>query len=303
MTEVSGRPMRASTAMSSRQPCRGPIPATAGIGLRFQHHEAVADGHPHVGWLEVHAENYFGGCTPLRYLDAIRRDYPISLHGIGLSLGGVDALDRMHLDRLRALVERVEPGLVSEHLAWTSIDGVYLADLLPLPMTEEALGIVCDHVAEAQDHLRRRILVENPSTYLRFAHSAIPEPEFLGALAQRTGCGILCDVNNVYVSACNHGFDARAYLEALPATAVGEIHVAGHAVRHLPAGRTLRIDDHGSRVAPEVWALHAQAIARFGPLPTLVEWDTDVPALDVLLGEAALAQAQLAHFDRRRAAA
>jgi uncharacterized protein (UPF0276 family) len=295
--------MLASTAMSSLQPGSGPIPTTAGIGLRFQHHEAVADGHPHVGWLEVHAENYFGGGTPLRYLDAIRRDYPVSLHGIGLSLGGVDALDGMHLDRLRALVERVEPGLVSEHLAWTSIDGVYLADLLPLPMTEEALGIVCDHVAEAQDHLRRRILVENPSTYLRFAHSAIPEPEFLGALAQRTGCGILCDVNNVYVSACNHGFDARAYLDALPATAVGEIHVAGHAVRRLPAGRTLRIDDHGSRVAPEVWALHAKAIARFGRLPTLVEWDTEVPALDVLLEEAARAQAQLAQVGRRRAAA
>jgi uncharacterized protein (UPF0276 family) len=170
-------------------------------------------------------------------------------------------------------------------------------------MTEEALGIVCDHVAEAQDHLRRRILVENPSTYLRFAHSTIPEPEFLGALAQHTGCGILCDVNNVYVSACNHGFDARAYLEALPATAIGEIHVAGHAVRRLSAGRTLRIDDHGSRVAPEVWALHAQAIARFGSLPTLVEWDTEVPALDVLLEEAARAQAQLAQVGRRRAAA
>jgi uncharacterized protein (UPF0276 family) len=271
-----------------------PIPAKAGIGLRFQHHQAVLDTDPDVAWMEIHTENYMGGGTPLRYLDAIRRHYPISLHGVGLSLGSAEGLDPAHLERIRRVAERVEPAMMSEHIAWSMANGTYLADLLPLPMTEEALAVVCRHVDQVQNYMRRRILVENPSTYLRFRHSTIPEWEFMTAIAERTGCGILCDVNNIYVSAHNHGWDASAYLAALPPAAIGEIHLAGHSVRSLPDGSTLRIDDHGSHVIAEVWALYGQALARFGPVPTLIEWDTDVPPLDVLLGEADYADALLA---------
>jgi uncharacterized protein (UPF0276 family) len=263
-----------------------PIPTQAGIGLRFQHHQAVVDTRPDVAWMEVHTENYMGGGTPLAYLDAIRRDFPISLHGVGLSLGSSEGLDQAHLERIRRVAERVEPGLMSEHIAWSVVSGTYLADLLPLPMTEEALDVVCRHVDQTQTYLKRRILVENPSSYLTFAHSTIPEWEFIVAVAERTGCGILCDVNNIFVSAHNHGWDATTYLAALPASAIGEIHLAGHTVRTLADGATVRIDDHGSRVIDEVWSLYADALARFGPVPTLIEWDTDVPPLDVLLGEA-----------------
>ena len=227
-----------------------PIPAKAGIGLRFLHHQAVLDVAPEVAWMEVHTENYMGGGTPLRYLDAIRCEYPISLHGVGLSLGSADGLDPAHLERIRRVAERIEPALMSEHIAWSVTDGTYLADLLPLPMTEESLSVVCRHVDQVQNHMKRRILVENPSTYLRFCHSTIPEWEFMTAVAERTGCGILCDVNNIYVSVCNHGWDPSTYLAALPRAAIGEIHLAGHSVRQLEGGRTLRIDDHGSRVIP-----------------------------------------------------
>lgn len=271
-----------------------PVPAKDGIGLRFQHHQAVLDVAPDVAWMEVHTENYMGGGTPLRYLDAIRRDYPISLHGVGLSLGSAEGLDAAHLERIRRVAERVEPALMSEHIAWSIANGTYLADLLPLPMTEEALAVVCRHVDQVQSYLKRRILVENPSTYLRFQHSAIPEWEFMAAVAARTGCGILCDVNNIFVSAHNHGWDGSTYLAALPPAAIGEIHLAGHSVRALPDGSSLRIDDHGSHVIAEVWALYREALARFGPVPTLIEWDTDVPPLDVLLGEADCAGALLA---------
>jgi uncharacterized protein len=263
------------------------IPAKAGIGLRFQHHQTVLDTRPDVAWMEVHTENYMGGGTPLRYLDAIRRDVPISLHGVGLSLGSADGLDQAHLERIRQVAERIEPGLMSEHLAWSVVGGTYLADLLPLPMTEEALDVVCRHVDQTQTFLKRRILVENPSTYVTFRHSTISEWEFIAAVAERTGCGILCDVNNIYVSAQNHGWDASAYLAALPPALIGEVHLAGHSVRSLPDGGTLRIDDHGSRVIEDVWALYQEALARFGPVPTLVEWDNDVPPLGVLLEEAA----------------
>ena len=270
-----------------------PIPAKAGIGLRFQHHQAVLDVAPDVAWMEVHTENYMGGGTPLRYLDAIRCEYPISLHGVGLSLGSAEGLDPAHLERIRRVAERIEPALMSEHIAWSVTDGTYLADLLPLPMTEESLSVVCRHVDQVQSHMKRRILVENPSTYLRFCHSTIPEWEFMSAVAERTGCGILCDVNNIYVSVCNHGWDPSTYLAALPRAAIGEIHLAGHSVRQLEGGRTLRIDDHGSRVIPEVWELYAEALARFGAIPTLIEWDTNLPALAVLVDEAARAAALL----------
>jgi hypothetical protein len=259
------------------------------------------DTRPEVAWLEVHTENYMGGGTPLRYLEAMRGGYPLSLHGVGLSLGSAEELDAGHLERVRRTVERFEPGLVSEHLSWSVVGGTYLADLLPLPMTEEALDVVRRHVEQVQAFLKRRILVENPSTYLQFRHSTIPEWEFLAKVAEHTGCGILCDVNNIYVSACNHGWDASAYIAALPPAAIGEIHLAGHAVKKLDGGRALRIDDHGSRVAPEVWALYAEALARFGPVPTLIEWDTDVPPLEVLLEEAARAAAVLEKTEREHA--
>ncbi|MDD1494084.1 MULTISPECIES: DUF692 domain-containing protein [Burkholderia] len=270
-------------------PTPRPVPVRAGVGLRFRHHQTVLDERPAVAWFEVHTENYMGGGTASRCLDAIRRDYPLSLHGVGLSLGSADGLDAGHLARVRAAVRSFEPDLVSEHVSWSAVGGTYLADLLPLPMTEEALEVVCRHVDQVQAALGRPILVENPSTYLRYVHSTIPEWEFLSEVARRTGCGLLCDVNNIYVSACNHGWDPQTYLAALPPAAIGEIHLAGHSTRRLENGRTLRIDDHGSRVASAVWTLYEAALQRFGPVPTLIEWDTDVPPIEVLIQEAAIA--------------
>jgi uncharacterized protein len=266
---------------------QSPIPAQAGIGLRFPHHRQVLERRPTVAWFEVHSENYFGGGVVRQTLLSVRRDYPLSLHGVGLSLGSAEGIDAAHLARVAELVRCVEPGLVSEHLSWSVVGGEYLADLLPLPMTDEALTVVCGHVQRTQETLKRSILIENPSTYLQFAHSTIPEWEFIAEVTRRTGCGLLCDVNNIYVSACNHRWDASTYLQALPAQSVGEIHLAGHAVRTLDSGREIRIDDHGSRVAPEVWALYEEAVRAFGPKPTLIEWDTDIPAFDVLMDEAA----------------
>jgi uncharacterized protein len=275
----------------------GSIPAQAGIGLRFPHHGEVLQQHPAVPWFEVHAENYFGGGAVRRTLEAVRCDYPLSLHGVGLSLGSAEGLDPAHLERLAQLTREIEPGLVSEHLSWSVAGGQYLADLLPLPMTEEALEVVCRHVQQTQERLGRTILIENPSSYLQFAHSIIPEWEFLACVVRRTGCGLLCDLNNIFVSASNHGWDPLAYLEALPAQAIGEYHLAGHAERTLESGRVIRIDDHGSRVASEVWSLYQQALQRCGARPTLIEWDTEIPAFEVLLEEAALAA------DRLRASA
>jgi len=224
----------------------------------------------------------------------LRRDYPVSLHGVALSLGSAEELDCSHLARLKALIERVEPMLVSEHLAWSAIGGAYLNDLPPLPYTETSLELFCRHVEEAQEALGRRLLIENPSSYLRYRHSTIPEAEFITEVASRTGCGILCDVNNIYVSARNFGFDQITYLETLPIEVIGEIHLAGH---HTAEDADILIDDHGSRVAQPVWELHAAALRRFGPVPTLIEWDTDLPALEVLLDEAHHAE-ELAHVHR-----
>ncbi|MEO5660732.1 MAG: DUF692 domain-containing protein [Polaromonas sp.] len=277
----------------------GPMPPVAGVGLRFPHHQAFVDTRPSIGWLEVHAENYMGGGSPLQYLETLRRDYPISFHGVGLSLGSADGLDPAHLERLKQAIGRIEPQLISEHLSWSVIGQTYLADLLPLPMTEEALDVVCRHVDQVQTQLGRQLLVENPSTYLQFSHSTIPEAEFLACVAARTGCGILCDVNNIFVSAQNHGWDASAYLRALPPLAIGEIHLAGHSVTTLESGATLCIDDHGSRVDAAVWALYQEAMVCFGPVPTLVEWDTQIPPLEVLLGEAAHADCLLTQAQRR----
>jgi uncharacterized protein len=254
---------------------------------------------PAVGWLEVHAENYMSGGPPAYLLDAVRRDYPVSIHGVGLSLGSSDGIDAAHLERLAGLVERIEPCLVSEHLSWSVNGGAYLNHLLPLPYTEEALAVVSRNVARAQERLGGQLLVENPSSYLRFLDSSIPEAEFLAELSRRTGCGILCDVNNIFVSAHNVGLDMGGYLDALPADAVGEIHLAGYALNDAD-GHAVLIDDHGSRVAPPVWSLYAAALARFGPVPTLIEWDTDLPALPVLLEEAEVAARMLRERQARR---
>jgi len=259
--------------------------AVAGIGLRARHVGELLDRRPVVPWVEVHAENYMANAAALASLKEVRRSYPVALHGVGLSLGSAGPLDLRHLERLARLVESIEPCVVSEHLSWSGSGGVYLNHLLPLPYAPETLRVVVEHVEQVQERLGRRILVENPSSYLRFRHSSIPEAEFLGELVRRTGCGLLYDVNNVYVSAWNVGLDAEAYLAALPAGAVGEIHLAGHAVNDAD-GVNLLIDDHGSPVSPAVWRLYRQALERFGPVPTLIEWDTDIPALDVLLAEA-----------------
>ena len=264
--------------------------ATAGIGLRAPHMAEVLAMRPALSFLEVHSENFMGGGPGLRQLEAIRAHYPISLHGVGLSLGSAGGLDPDHLDRLRILAERIEPMLVSEHLSWSVAGGVYLNDLLPLPLTEEALAVVCRNVETMQQTLKRPVLVENPSAYLRFRQSTIPEPEFLTELTRRTGCGLLCDVNNIYVSAENFGLDAEAYLDALPPAAVGEMHLAGH-FRGERAGRTLLIDDHGAPVADAVWDLYRHATRRFGHASTLIEWDSNLPSLPTLLAEARRADA------------
>ena len=262
-----------------------------GVGLRLPHMAEIAATRPQIGFLEVHAENYMAETLALDRLLELRRDYPVSLHGVALSLGSAEALDRGHLVRLKALIEQVEPVLVSEHLAWSATGGVYLNDLLPLPYTEASLDLFCRHVKEAQEGLGRRLLIENPSSYLRYRASQIPEAEFMTEIARRTGCGVLCDVNNIYVSAFNFGFDPIAYLQALPVEAIGEIHLAGH---HAAEGVDILIDDHGSRVAEPVWQLYAAALRRFGPVLTLIEWDTNLPALDVLLEEARRAE-EVAH--------
>jgi hypothetical protein len=277
-----------------------PVAGRVGLGLRAPHLAEVAATRPAVGWWEVHAENHLGGGPARRQLELIRRDYPVSVHGVGLSLGTADGPDRPHLARVRRLVDRLEPVLVSEHLSWSIAGGAYLNHLLPLPYTEESLATLSDNVEIAQQALGRRLLLENPATYLRFRHSPIAEPDFLAELARRTGCGLLCDVNNLYVTTQNFGLDARAYLAALPPAAVGEIHLAGHA-RNDADGRTILIDDHGSRVAEPVWQLYEAALERFGRVPTLIEWDTDIPALTVLVDEAGRAERRLdAHRERGR---
>ncbi|GAB5470851.1 MAG: hypothetical protein Kilf2KO_38810 [Rhodospirillales bacterium] len=249
---------------------------------------------PPLGFLEVHSENYMSAGGPRRRaLFDLRRDYQVSLHGVALSLGSAEGLSEAHLERLVGLVADYQPCLVSEHLAWSVTNATYLNDLLPLPYTEESLALVVRNVTRAQERLGRKILVENPSSYLAFAASSIPEPEFLAELTRRSGCGLLLDVNNVYVTAQNHGLDAEAYIAALPGAAVGEIHLAGHR-RHELAQGSLLIDEHGSEVCDAVWALYRFTLAHLGARPTLVEWDNDLPPLPTLLGQAARADAELA---------
>ena len=260
---------------------------SAGIGLRSLHVAEITATQPRLGFLEVHAENYMGETVALDSLLSLRRDYPVSVHGVALSLGTAEQIDRGHLGRFKALVECVEPILVSEHLAWSTIGEVYLNDLLPLPYTQESLDLFCHHVEEMQDALGRRVLIENPASYLRYRHSSISEAEFLTEVVYRTGCGILCDVNNLYVSARNFRFDPIVYLDVLPIEAICEIHLAGH---YTAEDVDILIDDHGSRIAEPVWDLYVAALRRFGPIPALIEWDTNLPALEILLNEACHAQ-------------
>jgi uncharacterized protein (UPF0276 family) len=283
--------------MTLLQTRRRRLPPLTGIGLRAPHlAEVAADGRSSVAWVEVHPENYMGGGPAAAALLSIRRDRPVSLHGVGLSLGSADGIDQRHLARLKSLMLRVEPFLVSEHLSWSSVGGGYLNDLLPLPYTEEALRTVARNIARLQEALDRRVLIENPSRYIGWRHSVIPEAEFLAELARATGCGILCDVNNLYVTQHNCRADPLRWLDAVPADAVGEIHLAGHARNATAGGGEILIDDHGAPVAEPVWELFAEAVRRFPHAPALVEWDSNIPALAVLAAEARAA-------DRLRGAA
>lgn len=270
-----------------------------GIGWRAPHHGAVLEQRPAVGFLEVHAENHMGGGRRTAVLERARRDYPISVHGVGLSLGSVESVDGVHLDRFAELVAAIDPVLVSEHVAWCRQDGVYLNDLLPLPYTEEALDVLVRNIDHVQGRLKRPILMENPSTYLEFAHSTIAEGAFLAEMARRSGCGLLLDVNNLYVTERNHGHPARAVMALLDPATVSEIHVAGHHVADL-GDAVLLIDDHGSTVSDAVWDLYRDAVALFPQARTLVEWDSRIPSLDILLNEAAKADAHRATLQELR---
>ena len=280
-----------------------PLPNTPGLGFKSEHFETIRAARPQLGFFEVHAENYMGaGGPPHRQLTALRNDYALSLHGVGLSIGGPDRPDAAHLKRLRDLIIRYEPASFSEHLAWSSHETDYLNDLLPLPYTPQTLQLVCDHVDEVQAALQCRLLLENPSTYILFEQSTLAETDFLAAIADRTGCGLLLDVNNVFVSCTNHRTDPLDWLAAIPLDQVGEVHLGGHATEVLPSGPLL-IDDHGSPVADPVWDLYRHVIETAGAKPTLIEWDNDVPEVPILLDEAARAAAILNRAQVRHASA
>lgn len=273
------------------------LPPTAGFGLRHPHVLQVIDRPPAVDWVEVHTENYmYPGGPRLRQLEAVRERFQLSFHGVGLSLGSVDEPDRDHLKRIRSLVDRFAPAAVSDHIAWVkapvAAGGASLNDLLPLPCTEEAVAVLARNVGIFQDAIGRQVMIENPSMYLEFTGGELDHAAFVAETVRRAGCGLLLDVNNIHVSAANLGFDAADYLDAMPFDAVGEIHVAGHTSRETPSG-VLLLDDHGSRVRDEVWRLYDRALAKTGPVATLMEWDTNIPDLDVLLEEVASAQTRL----------
>jgi uncharacterized protein (UPF0276 family) len=268
-----------------------PIPARAGVGLKPEHYRDIVEDRPDIGWFEVHPENYMGaGGPPHHFLERVRQDYPLSLHGVGLSIGAARPLDVQHMSRLKALLDRYDPGMFSEHLAWSTHEEFFLNDLLPLPYTQETLAHVAGHVDAVQTALGRRMLIENPSTYVRFDDNDMDEIAFLTELVKRTGCGLLLDVNNVYVSATNHGYDAAAYIDAFPVEHVGEIHLAGHAETQGDTGERVLIDAHDRSVLGEVWELYRRAVQRSGPVPTLIEWDNDIPAWPVLFEEARRAE-------------
>jgi len=269
-------------------PATNTLPCSAGIGLRAPHYREVLEKLPKLGWVEVHNENFFGGGAPLRTLLKTREHYPVSLHGVGMGLASTAPLDNAHLSALHRLCETVQPAAVSEHLCWNSTAGMVINDLLPFPYTKEALAHVATRVQQVQDKLGRQLLVENLSSYLSFSHSEMTEGEFLAELTLRTGCGILFDVENLYVNARNLGVDAQAFIKALPTEAVKEYHLAGYSERD-----GCLVDTHNHPVFPEVWELYEFALQHIGPRPTLIEWDADIPALNVLMGEAAKAQQRL----------
>ncbi len=284
-------------------PIAANLPASAGVGFKPEHAAAILAAAQPIGFFEVHAENYMGaGGPPHAQLTALRERYALSVHGVGLSIGSTGRLDRAHLTRLRQLCDRYAPASFSEHLAWSSHDGVYFNDLLPLPYTGQTLADVVDHVDEVQTALGRQMLLENPSTYLDFAESTITEIDFLAEISRRTGCGLLLDINNVFVSATNHGRSALDYLERFPLDRVFEIHLGGHDADTGDAGEPLLIDSHRVAVADDVWALYRQVIARTGALPTLIEWDNDVPDWPTLRAEAVAAQRILSDAARASAA-
>ena len=266
------------------------LPAAPGVGFKARHFEAAMATPGPVRWLEVHAENYMGaGGRPLAQLRALAERFPVSVHGVGLSIGAERGLDPDHLERLATLLDWLNPQSFSEHLAWSTHDTAFLNDLLPLPYTPATLSRVCAHIDQVQERLGRRMLLENPATYLAFAESEMAETDFLREIVRRTGCGLLLDVNNVFVSATNQQTDPRAYLAAFPLDAVGEIHLGGHDAQADEHGAPLLIDSHGAPVADPVWTLYAEAIGAAGPRPTLIEWDTDVPDWATLTAEAARA--------------
>jgi uncharacterized protein len=268
------------------------IAARAGVGLKPVHYKTILDTNPNIGFFEVHAENYMGaGGPPHRYLGEIRSRYPLSLHGVGLSIGADRELDREHLSRLKRLIERYQPALFSEHLAWSTHEDAFLNDLLPVPYTAETLARVVEHIDEVQETLGRQMLLENPSTYLAFAESTYAETDFIAEIVRRTGCGLLLDVNNVYVASVNQQWDPVRYVDAYPLTHVQEIHLAGHKPEADDAGRPLLIDTHDRPVDEIVWKLFAHAVAKLGPFPTLIEWDANLPVWSVLKAEAERADA------------
>jgi uncharacterized protein len=266
------------------------LPARPGVGYKPQHFEALLSNPDPVAWIEIHAENYMGeGGRPLAQLRHLAERFPISVHGVGLSIGGEGRLDADHLSRLKELCRWLNPASFSEHLAWSTHEGAFLNDLLPLPYTSETLARVADHIDEVQEVLGRRMLLENPSTYLAFAETAMEEVDFLAELVSRTGCGLLLDINNVYVSGTNQNYDPLAYLRRFPLREVGEIHLGGHDEDRDDHGNRLLIDSHNHKVVDPVWALYAEVIDLAGPRPTLIEWDNDVPDWPVLAAEAARA--------------
>jgi len=270
-----------------------PIDGLAGTSFKPEHLAAILDGGQR-SFFEVHAENYMGaGGPPHRALEIIRRDHPLSLHGVCMSIGGPQPLDQAHLARFRRLVDRYQPDLVSEHLAWSTHETTYFNDLLPLPYTKATLAQVCDHIDQLQNVIRRPILLENPSTYVSFNESTISETDFVGDVARRTGCSLLLDINNVFVSATNHGYSPLQYLSDFPLACVGEIHLAGHAEQADDEGELLLIDSHDGPVADAVWKLFQIVVRQCGPIPTLIEWDSKIPDWTILKAEAAAAQAIL----------
>jgi uncharacterized protein len=292
------RPLRGGAAAPAALPARG------GVGLKPEHFRHILEARPDIGFFEVHAENYMVAGGPFHhFLERIRADTPLSIHGVGLSIGGEDPLDETHLDRLAALLARYQPESFSEHLAWSSHGGAFFNDLLPAPCNAGTLARVCAHIERVQERLGRRMLLENPATYVEFEASTMAEADFIAEVVARTGCGLLLDVNNAYVSCINHQRDARAYLRALPLAAVGEIHLAGHAREVDVAGAPLLIDSHGAPVAEAVWALYDFAISLTGPQPTLIERDNDLPEFPVLAAEARQAEVIMARHAKLEAAA